>query len=192
MINYLIHVSLGLASWQYLILFSIVVIEGPIATVVAGFLVAQGNINFYLAYPLVVIADLVGDTFYYSIGRWGRKFGFKIFRIKNEKFKELEKRFNENSGKAMLIGKAAHGFGGAFIFIAGVARMPYGKFLFYNAIASIPKSLILLLAGYFFGESYLKIGKYLDYYSYTILALGIIILISYIFITKKIKKKNGL
>lgn len=188
----LFQISLGLTGYKYLILFLAVVIEGPIATVAAGFLVAQGYINFFIIYPFVVVADLVGDSFYYSIGRWGKKLGFKIFRIKDEKFKELEKRFNKNSGKAMLIGKIAHGIGGAFIFVAGVARMPYGKFLFYNAIASTPKSLMLLLIGYFFGASYARINKYFDYYSWTTLVIGVIILISYIFITKKIKKKNNL
>lgn len=188
----LTQLYLGIINYQYLILFLLITIEGPIATVVSGFLVAQGFMDIYLVYPLALVADLFGDSIYYLLGRYGRHFVFKIFNFNKKRIKNIENHFTEHGGKTILIGKISHGVGAIFLFVAGIAHISYRKFLFYNTIGTIPKTAILILIGYFFGNSYLRIGKYLDLFGLFTLALGFIILIVYLKFSQKIKQKQDL
>ena len=59
-----------LFTYSYLILFPLVVVEGPIVTIIAGFLVSLGFMDFIPTYLTIVSGDLVGDFVYYSAGRW--------------------------------------------------------------------------------------------------------------------------
>jgi len=179
-----------LAHYQYLILFPIVVIEGPIVSIVAGFIIAQGLMSFYIAFPLIVVADIFGDALYYALGRWGRKFGSKLFRVSDEKLKTLENYYKKNSGKAIITSKLAHGIGTVFLFAAGAAHMPFKKFLKYNILGTIPKSLTLLLIGYFYGQSVAHIGKYFDYFAIFTLVTGVILLSTYLIISKRYRSKE--
>lgn len=188
----LAQIYASLASFQYLILFPIIVVEGPIATVIVGFLVAQGMMDFYIAYPLIIVADLAGDAMYYALGKWGRNLGVKLLRLTDEKMKKLERHFELHSGKTILLGKLSHGIGTTFLFAAGAARMDFNKFLFYNTLGTVPKSLILLAVGYFFGQSYARIGRYFDYFAIISLAIGAIILIGYLIFAKKVRKEEKL
>lgn len=62
-----------LTAYKYFFLFPIVVVEGPIITVIAGFLSSLGYLNIIIAYLVVVAGDIVGDSAYYAIGFYGRK-----------------------------------------------------------------------------------------------------------------------
>jgi membrane protein DedA with SNARE-associated domain len=190
--SFLANLYIIMSAYPYLVIFLAVLIEGPLATILAGFWLAQGLINPFLVFIIVIVADLLGDIFYYYLGRSGRKFGKRLFKKKSEKLLELEDYLKNNSGQALLIGKFAHGIGALFIFAAGAARIPIGKFLFFNTLGTIPKSIILMLVGYFFGQSYLSLTKYADIFGLGTLAIGLTILLIYFLSAKKIKKKKDL
>lgn len=189
MIDYILTSDL-----QYLVLLLATIVEGPIATVFAGFLSASGTMNIYLTFFIAVVGDLIGDILYYSLGRWGRdglreKYG-KYFGINREKIKALEGYYSSHSGKTILLSKIAHGVGTVFLFAAGASRMPLGRFILFNFIGTIPKSLALLSAGYFFGQFYNRIGEIFDYIAVGTLTLALIILIIYLLVAKSVRKKE--
>src|SRR3989338_6750213 len=126
-----------LTTYKYLLLFPIVIVEGPIITVIAGFLSSLGQLNFFISYAIAVVGDVVGDCIYYALGFYGRQ-----------------------------------------------------KFVWYNFIATLPKSLILLLIGFYFGETYAKINTYLDYTAIISTVLAVLSVIIY-FAVKKISQKYG-
>ena len=173
-----------LLQYKYLILFPIVVVEGPIITIIAGFLASQGYLNVFITYGISVIGDLVGDTFYYAIGYWGRK-GFvdrwgKYFGLNGELMERVEKHFRTHAGKTLLFGKT-QAIGGMMLAGAGAAKMPYWKFMWFNVIATVPKSLILFLLGFYFGHAFTKINSYLQITSAVSLGLSIIFLIYFFY-----------
>jgi len=187
----LAQIYAGLSKFQYLILFPVTAIEGPIISVIAGFLIAQGMMNFYLAYFVIITGDLAGDSLYYAMGKWGKKLGMRLLKLTPEKLKKLEHHFEHHSGKTILLGKLAHGIGTAFLFAAGAAEMPFGKFLYYNVLGTMPKSLILITVGYFFGHSYASIGKYFDYFGAFTFILGACLLAAYLIFFQKNAQKRG-
>jgi membrane protein DedA with SNARE-associated domain len=180
-----------LVVYKYLFLFPITVFEGPIVTIIAGFLSSIGIFNFFLAYIVIVVGDLVGDCFYYSIGRFGRK-GFlerwgHYIGITPERISNLESHFDKHSGKTLIIGKLT-AVGAILLVAAGVAKMPLGKFIWYNFLPTVPKSFILLLIGYYFGQAYLTWDKYLKYTALSTIGLLILVVAVY-FLIKKIRSR---
>jgi membrane protein DedA with SNARE-associated domain len=156
-----------LIKYRYLIIFPIAVVEGPLVSAAAGFLVFLGYLNGFLTYVLLILADMVGDTLYYALGRFGgrkfvKKFGHYI-GVDEKKLESLEKQFERHSGKIILGGKT-QAIGAVALIAAGMAKMPYRDFMKYNFFGSIPKVLLFLAIGYFFGQGYsAMLDKYVNF-----------------------------
>jgi len=185
------QIILLLTAHKYLFLFPVVVVEGPIITVIAGFLSSLGFLNIFIAYAVIVVGDIVGDIMFYAIGyygrqkfvnRWGRFLG-----ITSERVERLEKHFEKHS-KTLIVVKLSQGIGAVVLVAAGIARVPFRKFVWYNFIPTLPKSLILILIGYYSGESYVKISSYLDYAAIGTVIAAVIFIVIY-FMMRKVSKK---
>ena len=59
-----------------------------------------------------------------------------------------------------MLGKVSHFFGGPVLIAAGMARMKFSNFSGSIFSETLPKSLILLLIGFYFGEAYAKFDKF--------------------------------
>jgi len=145
----------GLSAYRYIILFPLAIFEGPIVTVIAGFLASIGQMELFISYIIIICADLVGDTLYYLLGKWGGRVGIhkwgNYVGINEQRMAKLGMHFKRHPAKTILLGKLAHGFGGPVLAAAGLASMPYRNFILLNLVPTIPKSLILILIGYYFG-----------------------------------------
>lgn len=167
-----------LFTYSYLILFPLVVIEGPIVTIVAGFLVSLGFMDFIPTYLTVISGDLAGDFLYYSAGRWWLNKAYKgivrFFGINMKIVRKLETSIKKNKGPFLFLGKLSHAIGGIILFAAGSAEIPIRDFLTFNFLATLPKSLILIAVGYYFGSTVSNFKKYVDF---TVLGLFVLTLV---------------
>ncbi len=180
-------------EYRYLVILPIAIIEGPIITVIAAFLASQGYFNIFLVYLIVVIGDLVGDFFYYGIGRFGHtiartKLGRKL-GIKEHHLDKITHHYNIHSGKTLLAGKWTQTLGVFVLAGAGVAKMPVGRFLLYITMATLPKSLLLVLIGYYVGYAFQKIDSIFQKIGFIGIAV-VIIAIAVYFIHRYMKKKK--
>ena len=112
----------------------------------------------------------------------------KFFGYTEDRAKRLEAHFQKHPGKTYIFGKLAHGVGGAILVAAGMARVNFWNFLWWNTLATIPKTLILLSIGFYAGASYASINKYLGNIAYLTLGLAVFFFIVYIIIQKYAKK----
>jgi membrane-associated protein len=176
-----------LYTYSYLVLFPLVVIEGPVVTIIAGFLVSLGFMDFIPTYLTVISGDLTGDFLYYSAGRWWLNKTYKgilkFFRINMEVVHKLERSIKKNKGPFLFFGKLSHAVGGLILFAAGSAGIPIKEFMWFNFLATLPKSLILLAVGYYFGSTVSNFRKYLDFtvlglFVFTLLLIGLYFLIT--------------
>ncbi len=185
-------IILWLLKYRYLILFPVTLFEGPIITVIAGYLSSLGFLNFYIAYIIVVLGDTAGDLLYYAAGRWGRwqfskKWGY-LFDIEEGKAAKMEKYFSRHAGKTLFVGKFGYGFVGSLLFASGIANVSVLRFLAFTFPATLIKSMMLLLVGFYFGYAYKRIAVYLDYTSYIMVATAILLVIIYFSFQRRAKK----
>ncbi len=186
------HIVALLQHYGYLILFPVVVVEGPIITVIAGFFISLGIFHGAIAYAVIVVGDLTGDALHYAVGRWwdrvswlariGRALGYK-----KEHAEAIERHFTKHLGKTLILGKISHGVGGGVLVAAGIARVDFWKYMWYNFIATVPKSLLLLLIGYYFGSSYVAIDRY---FGYLALGIALLLIIIYLIVRRAARKAS--
>ncbi len=182
-----------LAQYRYFLLFPITVAEGPIITVIAGYLCRLGFFYWPTAYLIVVGGDLAGDILYYLAGRWGRyqfieKWGHYL-GIKAQKVKDMQKIFERHSANALFFGKFTLGIGGVIILAAGASRVSFRKFIGYCTLGTLPKSALLMLIGAYFGYAYLAISKYFDYTAIITVAVAFVIAGGYYLLERYAKKR---
>jgi membrane protein DedA with SNARE-associated domain len=180
-----------LATYGYAILLPVAVIEGPAMAMVAGALVAAGQLNGVAACLLLVAADLVGDAGYYGLGRFGHapllKRISKRLSLTPERFHPLEQRFRDNDWKLLMIGKT-QALGSVILYFAGASRMPFLRYMVLNVVGTLPKVILFELAGYFIGQSILHSMKYIDYITVVMFGVAMILLVLYWFIRRHLWK----
>ncbi|MDO8492417.1 MAG: DedA family protein [bacterium] len=170
-----------LTHYQYLILFPISIVEGPIITVIAGFLTTLGIMKWFIVYFIVVLGDIFGDALAYATGRVGGDWLAKysaFFRVTPEKLEQAKKFFDTHHHKALFLSKVFYGVGTAGLMAAGMLKIRYSRFMLTCFVISLLQAAILLTLGIVFGRLYVEIGKYLDYYTagMSIFALAVIVI----------------
>lgn len=154
-----------LLAYRYLIIFPLVIFEGPIVMLVCGFLIRLGGFDFWPTYLLLILGDLIGDIGWYAAGRYGarrfmERFG-KLFGIGMREIEHFENLFNTHDTKILLISKLTMGFGFAFATLAGAgaAHVPFRKYFMINLVGGVVWTGILITIGYFFGNLYYSISE---------------------------------
>ncbi len=185
-----------LLHYKYLALFPLTVIEGPIITVIAGFFSSLGYINFFLAYAVIVAGDLGGDALHYLVGRvggikfidkWGRFIG-----VGKDQVESMERQFSKRGSKLLFIGKMSHGVGGAFLVAAGIIKMPFYEFMFSNMLATLVKSMILLIIGFYFGHAFKLINSILEKIALIAIGVSVLAVVIYLFYFRKKRNNNSI
>ncbi len=148
-----------LAIYGYAAMLPLAAIEGPVVMVFAGFLAAQGLFDLAGVYAISILAELLGDLLYYAVGRWllqrlaDERRGRWAARLR-QRVNALAPRIRTRAGAMLLFGKLTHSAGFAVLLAAGAAHVKLRPFLAYNLLGALPKVLVLVLLGYWFGRLY--------------------------------------
>ncbi len=168
-----------LMRYRYHVLLPIAIVEGPIITVIAGFLVSLGLFNPYLSYGIVIVGDIIGDSFFYILGRWGSglvgKYGHRV-GLTARRMESARITFQTHHGKAITLAKLAQGVGPVGLIAAGSLRIPYRRYIMTCFLVTCCQAAIFLFVGVLFGSAYLGIGRYLNYIAAGITALLLFVL----------------
>ncbi len=174
--------------YKYVAIFPIAVLEGPIITIISGFLVSRHILAFLPAFLVVYFGDVISDTIFYIIGRNGRNLiqRLKFLRVSDEMINRMEARYEKSPWKTMLVAKVSYGLGTVFMLAAGVSKMSLGRFFESVFILNALRSLALLSIGYYFGRMALRLGPtYLQYY-----VIAVILIVPLVYLLVKIIKKR--
>jgi membrane-associated protein len=168
----LVHLDRHLAElvaqygvWIYAILFVIVFCEtglvvtpflpGDSLLFVAGTIWAASGMDVHLLVVILLIAAIVGDSVNYSIGRWigPRAFHFEQSRFFNRHALDRTHAFYErHGGKTIIIARFVPLVRTFAPFVAGIGEMHYPRFFAFNVIGAVLWVVLLVYAGYFFGN----------------------------------------
>ena len=137
------------------------VIPGESAAVLGGVAASLGHVQLWVMVPLVVLAAILGDTVGYEVGR---HFGPRILSInalqkRRRRLDEARDFLRRRGGSAVLLGRFVAFFRAVMPALAGTSRMPYLKFLAYNAAGGLIWGTGFVLLGYLAGNSYAAIEQ---------------------------------
>jgi len=173
LVDFLLHIDKHLEEiiqdyqgWTYAILFLIIFAEtgfvvtpflpGDSLLFAMGTLIAGGNtgLNIWLMLILLIVAAILGNSLNYQLGSF---FGVKVFKesnkiLKLEYYNQSHMFFEKHGGKAIIFSRFLPIFRTIAPFVAGVAKMPFGRFTLFNIIGGVAWITSLLMAGYLLGQ----------------------------------------
>lgn len=159
------------AHLGYLILFALVGAEsggvpvpGESALIAAGVLANHGQFHIELVIAVAAAAAIVGDNIGYLIGRSrGRRLLERPGFMEGYRRSILEKGdpfFEKHGPKAVFLGRWVLGLRVAAAWLAGINRMPWPTFLFWNALGGIAWATSVGLLAFYLGPTAEQIFKY--------------------------------
>jgi len=173
LIDFLLHIDKHLEeiirdyqNWTYAILFLIIFAEtgfvvtpflpGDSLLFAMGTLIAGENtgLSIWVMLILLIIAAILGNSLNYKLGSY---FGVRVFKennkiLKLEYYNQSHMFFEKHGGKAIIFSRFLPIFRTIAPFVAGVAKMPFGRFTFFNVIGGVAWITSLLMAGYLLGQ----------------------------------------
>ena len=151
--------------WLYALLFAIIFAEtglvvfpflpGDSILFISGTVVAAAGLNVHVLAALLVAAAIFGDSVNYAIGRY---IGPKVFQrpdsrwFRQEHLRRTQAFYDKYGGVTIIIGRFVPIIRTFAPFLAGVAEMPYRRFLCFNVIGAVLWIASLTYAGFWFGN----------------------------------------
>jgi membrane-associated protein len=152
------------------------VLPGETAVLLGGFLASQGHLDIVTLIVVVVISAIVGDTVGYEVGKHlgPRVLQWGVFNKHRARVATGQERLRRRGGPAVFLGRWTAFFRAVMPGIAGLSRMRYGVFVFWNALGGITWGITFSLVGYFAGASYEKVASAIGKGAAVVLAVLII------------------
>jgi membrane-associated protein len=165
--RHLVELLMRFDLWIYAILFLIIFAEtgfvvtpflpGDSLLFAVGALAAvdtSGTLNATLVSGVLIAAAILGNTLNYSIGRaiGPPAFSGRYRFLKVEYLQRTEEFFQRYGGMTIVVSRYMPIIRTFAPFVAGVGRMPYGRFQAYNIAGGATWVLIFVWGGYLFGN----------------------------------------
>jgi membrane-associated protein len=165
--RHLVELLVQYQLWIYPLLFAVIFAEtglvvtpflpGDSLLFAVGALAAvdsSGTLTAPLASATLSVAAVLGNIVNYSIGRalGPPAFSGRYRFLKVEYLRRTEEFFRRHGGLAILLSRFIPIIRTCAPFVAGIGRMPYGRFLAYNLAGGCAWVLLFVWGGYLFGN----------------------------------------
>ncbi|HTM98084.1 MAG TPA: VTT domain-containing protein [Pedobacter sp.] len=208
LIDFILHIDRHLAeivneyhTLTYLILFLIIFAEtgfvitpflpGDSLLFATGALIAgdKTDLSIWLMFFILTAAAILGNTLNYKLGSF---LGAGVFKEKNkilklEYYHQSHEFFEKHGGKAIIFSRFLPIFRTIAPFVAGIAKMPFGRYTTFNIIGGVTWIFSLLFAGYLLGQ----IQWFKDNFDIVIVLIAVVTFVPAIYaaIASKFRKK---
>lgn len=156
------------------------VLPGETAVILGGVLAHEHQVSLVLIAVVAVVGAITGDSVGYEVGR---RFGprllrSRIFAHRKVALERAQKTLRDKGGRAVFFGRFTAFLRAVMPGLAGTARMPYPKFLAFNAAGGFVWAVGFTLLGYLAGASYRQVEKYAGRASWIVLAVVVLVVIA--------------
>jgi membrane-associated protein len=157
------------------------VLPGETAVILGGVLAYRHSASFTLMAAVVVVAAIVGDSVGYEVGRrYGQRvLQWRIFVRHQAAIQGGQERLRRYGGRAVFLARFTAFLRAVMPGLAGAARMPYRKFLPWNAAGGLVWGVGYTLVGYLAGASYKKVENYAGKFSEVVLGIVVVGLLAW-------------
>lgn len=149
----------------------------------AGFLAAQGHMDFAAVVAAGATGAVAGAAVWYAIGRafgerrlkrWAGLHG-RWLTVTAKDVDGAMAFFRRHGASAMFFGRLAPGVRTLISVPAGLCAMPKGVFFVFTTAGASVWTLILALAGYKLGEHYEQVAEWIDPIANAILITAVLV-----------------
>lgn len=142
-----------LGWWSYVLLSLLVLLEGPMATLIGAAAAATGLMRVWLVFVVASGTNLLADVLWYSIGSSGKlEWVRRRTRMSESQMDELQHGVSENAVKMLLAAKLSVGFSVPTLIAVGLARVPWRRWLPAVFLGESLFTGFLVLVGYYAAE----------------------------------------
>lgn len=137
-------------------------LPGEAALLLGGVLASRGGVNLPVLISVAVVAAIVGDSIGYEIGRRGGP-ALKRSRlgrvVRPERWAKGETFLERRGASAVFFGRWVGLLRALVPSLAGMGRMPYRRFLLWNALGGLLWASTVVLVGYAAGAQYKRVEQ---------------------------------
>ncbi|MCY7783603.1 MULTISPECIES: DedA family protein [unclassified Bacillus (in: firmicutes)] len=165
------------------------IIPSEIVLAYGGYMVSEGTIGFIGAIIAGVIGGTIAQIFIYWIGRYGGrpfldKYG-KYLLIKKHHIDMAENWFQKYGTGVVFSARFIPVVRHAISIPAGIAKMPFLKFVVLTVLAIIPWSILFVYLGIQLGSQWDDVENIAGTYTTPIMILAIVVIALYFVIKKR-------
>lgn len=131
-------------------------LPGETITLTGGFLAGNRELEYWSVLGSAILGAILGDNLGYWLGAWGGwpllvRIG-RIFKIDESGLRQARRQFRRNAGKAVLLGRFVTLLRILAGPLAGISRMPYSRFLLFNALGATAWATTMVSLAYLLGQ----------------------------------------
>ncbi|WP_082343773.1 DedA family protein [Sulfobacillus thermosulfidooxidans] len=141
----------------------------------AGYLVFLHRATLLEAMLAGLLGGIFGAVFAYWIARYGgrpliERYGRYVF-IHHKQIDRADAWFRRHGDGAVFFGRLLPGIRTYISLPAGVAAMPFGRFLLFSLLGALPWTVLFTYIGFVLGHNWQHIGKLGEYFAGFVLIL---------------------
>jgi membrane-associated protein len=154
-----------LAHYGYWAIFAAILMESaglplPGETVLIGASIAASTgheMNIFSVAVVAIVAAIIGDNLGFAVGRYG---GYPVLRrfestlhISDSSVRRAEDFFHKHGNVSVFFARFVAGLRVVAGPLAGLLKMDWKRFLFFNALGAVTWVTVVTTLGFFFGHS---------------------------------------
>ncbi len=170
-----------LGHWTYIILALLVLIEGPIATLLGAAAASAGLMRPWGVFAAAALGNLTADTLWYSIGymgktKWIAQFG-RRFGARESLVKHLEQQMIKHATRVLFLAKLTLSFVIPSLIAAGLLRIPWRRWFPALIVAETLWTGSLVLIGFYTTEAIKRVQAWVQYTALAVSLLFVVFVI---------------
>jgi membrane-associated protein len=163
------------------------VVPGETAAILGGVAASIGHVQLLIISIVVVGAAIIGDSVGYEVGA---RFGPRLLRIgplrsREKGLQNARDLLARRGGTAVFLGRFIAFFRAVMPALAGIAHMPYRRFLAFNAAGGLTWGLGAVLLGYLAGDSYSAVEQVAGRAA----AVGVVVIVLIALVTWRVRRR---
>jgi membrane protein DedA with SNARE-associated domain len=156
-------------------------VPGETILIAAALYAGTGRLNIVLVGVVGFLAAIAGDNVGFAIGHFGgRALALRVGKyvfLTRERLDKAQNFFERHGGKIIVVARFIEGLRQANGIVAGIAGMPWRRFLAFNALGAALWVAVWVTAGYLAGSHITPIYQQVTRYSlYALILLGLFVL----------------
>jgi len=152
------------------------VVPGEIGVLLGGVLANQHKLSLTAVLILAIAGAIIGDSIGYEVGRrYGERLLAKVpdRLLDEDKLHRAEESVRRLGGKAVFVGRFTTAARVLVPGLAGMARIPYGRFLAFNVAGGALWAAAFVVLGYLVGSQYKLVER-----NATLVGLGLLVVVA--------------